>query len=76
MNNNKINKHEISATSVNLSDYMKKIALDVSETFGGNGNNQITMSHGIQVLLLRWQSHFTTDVLKKYYPKIDYILDE
>lgn len=67
-------KHEIYPGSVNLSDYMREIAEEISETFGGNANNQISISNGIQIALLRWKDQMSTDNVQDMYPKITFKL--
>jgi hypothetical protein len=46
-------EHSLRPNNVQLSDFLERIALLVSEEAGKNVNNQKSKAHGIQVLLVR-----------------------
>lgn len=47
------NEHQLRRECISISEFMKRIARLVSEEAGKNYNNQISISHGIQVLIAR-----------------------
>ena len=67
----KTDDHEIKATNVRISKFMKRFFIELSERAGGNANNQFTLSHGIQVaaLLSRRKKGIKTNEL---YPNINH----
>ena len=48
-----ITDHKCRPNNLMLSPFMERILEKVSESSGRNSNNQVSKSHGIQVLILR-----------------------
>jgi hypothetical protein len=47
------NEHQLRRECISMSEFMKRICRLVSEESGKNINGQVSISHGIQVLIAR-----------------------
>ena len=59
-------QHKKKSNNYVLSPALEQVAMRISKEAGGNVNNQVRVSHGIQVALLRYAKEFGLEY-EKYY---------
>lgn len=72
MANKERDKHEFYNTTIRITDYMVDMAIEASDLYGRNKNNQKTISHAIHALILNFAESLTNKDQSKLYPEINY----
>lgn len=62
--------HEFRSNNFRVTPFMERILLKVSDSNGRNANNQISLSHGLHVLVLRYAHEECGIDTKKLYPTV------